>query len=270
VTKVAATIRQVDHEAVILAPAIAGGGNGLNWVAATLDARGMAGSPISRQQGKAYSVGPAADVVSFHCYEGLETAFSHEDRTIERDFSDIRALFEKWEHSTPEFSYVRKEEYWQTEGNYDFFGVMSANRRAAWRMQFLTRGFAAGIRKLMVMDASVPEQAAVRAYIRALPNPFPMLPVTNEVSILIGQPVVFRHPDGADAAVAGVWVVWAKSGTGPATVEIPVIHQRLELVTVDGNSKVCSPVQGRLRLELKGDSNMAPPLLLIDRLLDAK
>jgi hypothetical protein len=265
VTKVAARIKQIDPQALILTPAISGGGNSGSWAEDALDASRMAGSPAFRQRGLPFSIGKSTDVVSFHNYEGLDTAFSKDDRTVERVFSEVRAIFEKWERQAPEFAFPRKGDYWHTEGNYDFLGVMSAERRAAWRIQFFTRGFAAGIRKLAVMDACPREQIAVGSYIRVLPNPFPMLPANKEISILQGQVAAFRHPDGPEPEAGQVWIIWALANTGQAIIEIPTRHPHPEATTVDGKRTILEPVNGRVRLELLGDAKMAPPLLLVDR-----
>jgi hypothetical protein len=265
VTEVAARIKEIDPQAVILAPAIAGGGEGLPWLRQALDAKGLAGSPAFRQTGTPYSIGRATDVVSFHCYEGLETAFSGKGRTLETDFVEIRDLFESWENQPEPFNYRRKMDYWHTEGNYDFVGVMSARRRAAWRVQFMTRGFAAGLRKLAVMDASAAEQAAVRTYIGALPNPFPMSAANAEVRILRGRAVAFKHTDGAGGNAGCVWVVWSAAGAGAATVEIPVLRTAIQLLSVDGGSRTIPAIEGRVRVDLAGDAKMAPPVLVVDR-----
>jgi hypothetical protein len=265
VTKVAARIKKIDPQALILTPAISGGGNSGSWVEDALDASRLAGSPAFRQHGLPFSIGKSTDVVSFHSYEGLDTAFSKDDRTVERVFSEVRAMFEKWERQSPEFAYPRKQDYWHTEGNYDFLGVMSAERRAAWRIQFFTRGFAAGIRKLAVMDACPREQIAVGSYIRVLPNPFPMHPANKEVSVLQGQVAAFTHPDGPELEAGQVWVVWALANTGPATIEIPTRQPHSEATSVDGRRRILEPVNGRVRLELRGDAKMAPPVLLVDR-----
>jgi Cellulase (glycosyl hydrolase family 5) len=265
VTKVAARIKQIDPQALILTPAISGGGNGGSWVEDALDASRLAGSPTFRQHGLPFSIGKSTDVVSFHSYEGLDTAFSRDERTVERVFSEIRARFERWESQPPEFAYPRKEDYWHTEGNYDFLGVMSAERRAAWRIQFFTRGFAAGIRKLAVMDACPREQIAVGNYIRVLPNPFPMLPANKEISVLQGQVAAFRHPDRPEPGAGQVWVIWALANTGDAIIEIPTRQSHLEATSVDGQRRVLEPINGRVRLDLRGDAKMAPPVLLVDR-----
>ncbi|HXE54368.1 MAG TPA: hypothetical protein VN541_15200, partial [Tepidisphaeraceae bacterium] len=186
-TRAAARIKQFDPHAVIVLPATAGGTHALPWIEAALDAHGMPGSPIYRQRNVPYSIGPVADVVSFHCYEGLETAFTGSDRTIVDDFLDVRTAFEKWESRSDGFHFVRKQEYWHTEGNFDFLGILSAKRRAAWRMQFFTRAFAAGIRKVCVMDPSEPERIAVKAYIHALPWPFPMKLADDQVTVTAGR-----------------------------------------------------------------------------------
>ena len=262
VTKAAARIKQINPLAVILAPAVAGGGHGTAWVEEALSGEipGGTSPPTVR-----YSIGRPTEVVSFHCYEGLETSFAGEDRTIERDFSEIRAAFEKWENRVPGLEYVRKEEYWHTEGNFDFLGVLSAKRRAAWRWQFFTRAFAAGIRKVNVMDASAPERPAVRAYVNALPNPFPMAPALDSIRVVRGKAAAFRHQDSPAAGAGQVWIAWAMAGAGDAVLEVPVLRQRVQVVSVDGPSEMVLPTQGWVRLYLPGDAKMAPGRLVVDR-----
>lgn len=265
VTKAAAAIRQVDTQAVIIGPAANIGSQSLAWIESTLDAQALRGSPEFRRHGQAYSIGPILDVVSFHSYEGLDTAFAGEDRTVEVAFSEVRAVFERWLDRAAGFTYPRKEDYWHTEGNFDFLGVLSRERRAAWRVQFLTRAFAAGIRKAMVMDASRPEQTAVRTYIRVLPNPFPMQRANDRVRTLNGTPVVFCHPDNANAEAGRVWVLWATAGSGDADVEVPALRAQVESVLIDGTESSIAVTNGQLRIHLRGETKMAPPVLLIDR-----
>lgn len=265
VTLATARIKAADPQAIIVAPGMAGGKHGLSWLATALDAPAVAGSPAFRAQGKSYSIGPVIDVVSIHNYEGLDSFFSGSPRTIGQVLDDVSAVFEKWEQRSPGFTYSRKREYWHTEGNFDFVGILSAERRAAWRFQFFTRAFASGIRKVCVMDASPSEQRAVRAYVDALPNPFPMLEASNEVSVVHGQIAAFRHPESIEPGASQVWVIWPLAGTGDATVEVPVRRPQAQVVAVDGQSRSVPARNGRVRLELKGDSKMAPALLVIDR-----
>jgi hypothetical protein len=237
----------------------------LDWLEGALDAPGMKGSPTFRARGKPFSIGPVADVVSFHNYEGLDSAFSREPRTVAQVFEDVRNVFEKWEQRAPGFTYAPKQDFWHTEGNFDFLGALSKERRAAWRWQFFTRAFAAGIRKVAVMDPSGPEQTAIRAYTAALPDPFPMLPVTNDVAIMGGQVIAFRHPDAPEPNAGQVWVIWALAGTGAAQVELPVRYPRSELLSVDGQLLTLTPKAQRVRVDLKGDGKMPPPVMLLDR-----
>ncbi len=113
------------------------------------------------------------------------------------------------------------------------------------------------------MDASAAERVAVRAYVTALPNPFPMLSATREIDVLCGHAVGFRHPDPTGSGQ--VWVVWAVANTGAATVEVPVYHQEVEVVSVNGESTPLLAGDGRVRVELRGDTKMSPPVLVIDR-----
>lgn len=265
VTRAAARIKAADPQAVIVAPGIAAGTQGLTWLEQTLDAAAMSGSPAFRTFGKPYSIGPMVDVASLHNYEGLDSFFSGGSRTIGPVLDDVSAVFEKWEQRSPGFNYARKQDFWHTEGNFDFVGVLSAERRAAWRMQFFTRAFAAGLRKVCVMDASVPEQAAVRAYVRTLPWPFPMESADADVIVRRGTVNAFRHRDSAAAETGQVWVLWAAAGAGDAQVEVPVIHQQVTLLQVDGSEIVADSLSHRLTVELKGDRKMAPPVIVVDR-----
>jgi hypothetical protein len=269
-TLAAARIKAADPQAVIVAPALASGKHGLHWLESALDATALAGSPAFRAQGKPYSIGPVADIVSIHNYEGLDSAFAGGSRTIAQVFDDVQAVFEKWEQRVPGFTYPRKQNYWHTEGNFDFIGALSAERRAAWRMQFFTRAFAAGLRKVCVMDASKTEQVAVRAYVKALPWPFPMKPADADLKVLRGRVTAFRHLDGATAEAGQVWVLWAVADTGDAQVEVPVIRERVTLVNVNGSETVAHAPGKRLTVELKGDRKMAPPVIVIDRIIGAK
>jgi hypothetical protein len=263
--KVAAALRRVDPQAVVVGPAANIGPQSLRWIESALDAPAMRGSPEFRKRGQPYSIGPVLDGISFHIYEGLDTAFMGQDRTIGIAFSELREVFQRWENRAPGFTYPRKKEYWQTEGNFAFLGILSRERRAAWRMQFLTRAFAAGIRKVMVMDASAPEQAAVRAYVRALPSPFPMQRVPEGVTPLSGSPVCFCHTDNTNSDAGRVWVLWAAAGTGDAEVAVPCMRERVKIVQVNGSETTLAKVRDRVTIRLGGDSKMAPPVLLIDR-----
>lgn len=265
VTKTARRIRQADPKAFILAPALACGGGDYDWLENTLDAPKLAGSPEFKQRGTRFSIGPAIDGVSFHIYEGLDTAFSGRDRTIERAFTEVRNVFERHEDKLSGQGYARKQEYWHTEGNYDFLGVLPEDRRAAWRFQFMTRAFAAGIRKVVVMDPSKKEQAAVKAYIQALPDPFPMMRATDKLKVLRGKVAAFRHPTRSGKAESQVWVIWALAGTGGAEVELPVLHDHVKTLAVDGHREELSAVKHRIRIPLKGDDKMAAPVIVLDR-----
>ena len=265
VTRAAARIKAEDPRALLLLPATTGGADSPPWIEAALDAQALNGSPAYRQRGLRHSIGPVTGGVSFHSYEGLDSAFSGDSRTIERVLDDTRAAFEAWESRAEGFHFERKREYWHTEGNFDFLGALSAGRRAAWRIQFFTRAFAAGIRKVCVMDASVREQAAVRGYVGALPWPFPMRPADSEVRPLRGHLRAFRHTDAGGTDAGQVWVLWAVAGAGPARAEVPALRARVTLVHVDGTKSEASARGGRITVELEGDAKMAPPVLVVDR-----
>jgi len=264
-TTTAARIKQEDPRAMILLPATTGGGDATDWVRAALDGPGLNGSPEYRRRGVPYSIGPAADGVSFHNYEGMDSAFAGVPRTMERVCDEIRDAFESMESRSAGFPYARKREYWHTEGNFDFLGALSSQRRAAWRIQFFTRAFAAGIRKVCVMDASRRDHAAVKAYVATLPNPFPMRPAEAEVKVVQGQARAFRHPAGEGPGAGCVWVLWAVAGTGDARVDVSAAAGRVTFVQLDGSTTTSQASDQRVTVELKGDEKMAPPVLMIDR-----
>jgi hypothetical protein len=177
----------------------------------------------------------------------------------------MRNVLEQGERRVPGQTYARKQEYWHTEGNFDFVGVLSAERRAAWRFQFFTRAFAAGIRKVCVMDASAAEQAAVQAYVRTLPRPWPMQLAVQEVHVSRGTVLAFRHLDGAEPDEGQVWIVWPAADTGNATVRVPVKQAEVELISVTGQSSRLQASDGWVQIELPGDAKMAPGALVVDR-----
>jgi hypothetical protein len=251
VTKVSRALKRVDPSALVLAPATPVSRSSLAWIAVALD--------------PGWSIDPEIDVVSFHIYEGLDSAFAGEDRDIERAFDEIQTVFVRAESGSPGFAFARKREYWHTEGNFDFLGILSAPRQAAWRMQFMTRAFAAGVAKVCVMDASRAEQVAVRTYVEVLPNPFPMRRMSNQVDVLSGRATVFWHPDQPAPGSGGVWVLWAEAGTGAATVSVPVKRAESMIRQVNGASQVMRAANGRVTIDLRGDAKMPPPVLLLDR-----
>ena len=267
-TRVAARIKQADPRALIFVPATASVRDSWPWIRAALDADGLSGSPEYRRRGVPYSIGTVAKGVSFHIYEGLNTTFSGSDETLERALGELVDVFNQGENRAAGFSYARKREYWHTEGNFDFIGWLSAERRAAWHIQFFTRAFAAGVRKVCVMDASDRERAAVRGYVQTLPHPFPMRPADTEVKLLSGHATTFRHVDGPRPEAGQVWVLWAVAGQGDAQVEVPVLRGRVTLVQVDGSITEHQPSGHTLTVNLKGDSKMAPPVLVVDRPAD--
>ncbi|HTI72201.1 MAG TPA: hypothetical protein VMF06_19650 [Candidatus Limnocylindria bacterium] len=264
-TKAARQLKAVDPQAVVVGPGMAAGKDGLAWLEECLSTETGHGSPSARSAFQPYSIGPVFDVISFHNYEGLDSAFSGSPRTIGQVLDDVEAIMERYENRSPGLSYTRKQEYWHSEGNFDFVGVLSAERRAAWRFQFFTRAFASGVRKVVVMDASQLEQKAVRAYVRCLPHPFPMIPASREIRTIQGQTEAFRHPVGELPSAGWVWVLWPVAGTGNAIIEIPVQNQRIVGINVRDETTPYTPSGGRIRLELRGDDKMAPGIIVVDQ-----
>jgi hypothetical protein len=265
VTLAAAQIRKYDPQAVIVGPGMSAGKEGLAWLGEALNPTTPSTLGASRGAGQGDSIRSVFDVLSFHNYEGLDSAFAGEPRTVAQVANDVRNVFEASLGRTPSTISGTPEEYWHTEGNFDFLGSLSAQRRAAWRFQWFARAFAAGVQKVCVMDASVAEQQAIRAFVRVLPDPFPMVEATREITLHQGRGVAFRHEDVGGPKPGRVWVLWAEPGVGEAIVELPVVHAAVEVVAVDGTVAKLEPQAKRVRLTLSGDRKMAPPLLVVDR-----
>lgn len=265
VTLVSSKIKAADKDAVIAAPGMASGLDGLEWMKQTLDAPGLHGSAIFKQQGKMFSIGPVSDVISLHNYEGLDSAFSGGSRTIGTVLGNVRDVMNAAEQSFPGFTYERKAHYWHTEGNFDFLPLVASQRKASWRFQFFTRAFASGLRKVCVMDPSEEEQAAIKDYVDVLPHPFPMLPAAGEVKTTLGAACVFRHPDGTDPAAGQVWVAWAEPRKGAATIVMPAQRPQVTLIWGNGSRADHAAVDGRVTIDLPGHDHITESVLVIDR-----
>ncbi len=268
-TRVSRAIKSVDPAAVIVLPGCSAGKHGTPWTEAALDAAALRGSPAYREQGVAHSIGPPADAISFHVYEGLDAFFSGQPRPIERVFAERKAVFDRWANRAAGFEYDPAKPYWHTEGNYDFLGLASQTRRASWRWQFFTRAFHAGVAKVCVMDASTAEQTAVRLYVAALPDPFPMHDGAERVRVVAGTPAVFVHDgEDADSVPRRTWIAWNAAGENdpeePAVVEIPVARAHARLLRPAGEEETLAAADGFVRVELPYDDSIAPSVMVID------
>ncbi|HEX7860920.1 MAG TPA: hypothetical protein VF773_11370 [Verrucomicrobiae bacterium] len=266
-TKVAAKIKAEDPLAMIILPGVASGKHKFQWLEQTLHAEALAGSPTFKSNAIPYSIGPIADAVSFHVYEGLDSAFAGQPRTVEVVFDELREIFEVSENRSAEFLYARKQEYWHTEGNFDFIGALSKERRAAWRIQFFTRAFAAGVRKVCVMDASKPEIRAVRAYIDALPWPFPMHRADEAIQAInpSSKPIAYRHLDSSDPQGGQVWIIWTPPGQVDSIIKVPVHRSSVTIIKSDGSKNTQTANDGQVEVRIKADQKMVEPVLVVDR-----
>ena len=242
---------------------MAAGSHGVHWLEQALDAEKRHGSAVFKANNQSYSIGPVTDVVSFHNYEGLDSFFSGKDFTITDAFSQIRAVFEKWENRSPGFEYEPKREYWHTEGNFDFIGALSEERRSAWRWQFFTRAFAAGIRKVTVMDAKPLEQTSVGIFVENLPYPFPMRRMKEGFRVIQGSPILYMHGQETEKGKR-VWIAWAEVDTGDAVIELSLDKLDARLFHVDGREESPSVENGKLRLHLTGDELMPTPVMVVE------
>jgi hypothetical protein len=265
VAKVAARMKEVHPQSLILTPSMMGGDSAIQWIEEALGLHGLVGSSIYMDRAIPHSIGPWTDVVSFHIYEGLDSFFSSEVQTIDRTMAEVREPFRVWQQQQPEADQKKDWPIWHTEGNFDFLGLSSQESRAAWRFQFFARGFSAGVGKIVVMDASEKEQTAVRTFIEVLPDPFPMAPASRDVEVFDGIVQAFRHVDGDPTGNGRVWVLWAANETNGADVAIPTIHDAVRIHYVDGTSGVVPALSGTVRLTLPGGKEISSPVLLEDR-----
>jgi hypothetical protein len=266
-SKVAAKIKAEDPLAMIILPGVASGKHKSQWLEQALHAEGLAGSPTFRSNAIPYSIGHIADAVSFHVYEGLDSAFAGQPRTIEVVFDELREIFEASENRSAKLPFARKHEYWHTEGNFDFVGALSKERRAAWRIQFFTRAFAAGLRKVCVMDPSEPEIRAVRAYTDALPWPFPMHRADEPIQALNpnSNAIAYRHLDGTAPEHGQVWILWTPPGQPDSNIKIPVHQNSVAIIKTDGSKTTQPSNNGHVEVHLKADQKMVAPILVVDR-----
>lgn len=257
--KVAAAIKQADPGAVVAAPAVAAWEGSVPWLEEALGLHGLVGSPTYMKNGELYSIGPWIDVVSFHVYEGMDAIFSSKEVTAGSVMRQVLAPFLAWQEKTE--GAAKGFPCWHTEGNFDFVGVTPQEERAAWRFQFFARSFAAGVAKVVVMDASEKEQAAVKTFVEVLPDPFPIVPAEHQLTVLEGKVVAYRHTEPART----VWVLWAKNGTPGAKVEVPVSGESARIYNVDGRVKTVNSDEGNILVALPGGERISPSVLIEDR-----
>ena len=94
-----------------------------------------------------------------------------------------------------------------------------------------------------------------------------MEPADNRVKGLAGHVTAFHHLDSVAAESGQVWIVWALAGTGNARVQIPVTHDRVKVMNVDGTDSFqnAATTDHQVTIDLQGDSKMAPAVIVIDR-----
>jgi hypothetical protein len=87
----------------------------------------------------------------------------------------------------------------------------------------------------------------------------------DRAAVVSGQPVVFCHQDNTNADAGRVWILWAAADTGEAELALPCIRDQVRSVLVDGTETVLTSSNATVRVRLRGDTKMAPPILLLDR-----
>lgn len=245
-------IRALDPDAVIVGP----GGSGIEeWLDRALTGeRGTA----RYEEGPAYGMGSAFDVVGFIMYEWLAA------QSVDCQCADFRRLFEAHEQDAPD-PYAPKDRYWHVGGGYDLVGLAASIRLANWRWQWFARAFAAGLHKVTLEEWTAREEDGIATWMATLPDPFPMVRASDAVEVVDGAVTAFRHDDRGAGSSGAVWVVWADNGTRRATVRVPVTHDAVIVHSVDGEREAVTAVDGMVELTLIGDEKWSPPVLVEDR-----
>ena len=276
VVKSAAAIKALDPAAVVVAPESNEGlFDDTPFLNAVLEAGAQRASPAYLANGIDYVAGPAIDVPSFHSYEIFREAFP-DDADLASQVALTRAVrtregFAAYEQQT-DHEYAPKAELWHTEGGFGFI-VDDPEGKKHWIIQWLAQGFAFGVTKMTVMDASPEEARAVRTMTCLLPNPLPIADVTQEVGANSDDAFVFRATRNTDGG--STYVTWAR--TGPTnglspTVTLPVSGDDVKVVSWDGNvsaAKVSTdPTSGAKSVTLLLPGAGAPfnaPVFVVDQ-----
>lgn len=255
--KSAARMKELDPEAVVLGPAVAHGEKGTAFLEAVLDASQLVGSDTFVANGQGVGIGPSMDVVSFHIYEG------NNFDCIECRFSELREVVERFE-GQPGFEYERKLEYWHTEGNYQFLKMIREELRANWRWQFFTRAFAAGVRKVNVMDpGNEQELTSIQRYVQLFPDPFPMFDETDNLGLSREEAFAFRHPGRVFGVEGNFWIIWAANGAKDTSLSLPAEGDEVLVLDVDGTETRLPVVGGLVSVPVEA-KKISPPRVVID------
>lgn len=119
--------------------------------------------------------------------------------------------------------------------------VASGNHTVEWLEGALNAAALAGSPTFRKQGKPL-EQTTVKSYIQELPDPFPMLPAPDRLTILDGQVRAFRHPKGPAPEEGQVWVIWAIVDTGDVSVTVPVFHSEVEIINPTGELRSTSAV----------------------------
>jgi hypothetical protein len=272
-TKVAAAIHGADRFALAIAPAMANPttSGAHTFMNAILDKGVQGASPQYLAEHKNYAVGPSIDVVSFHVYELLDGAFNGADfnsTRVENEFNAIRSEVNvaKYEHQAG-FPYAPKREFWHTEGGLDFLGFEPVNVgiKANWVIQFMARGFGAGLTRLVLMDAhQVPdEMVSIHTFDTLLPDPHSLREVTKQLGYDPSVVHVYRATDPKTGK--WIYVAWAENQTTTTSVLLPVRGKAATKVARDGTKSDAPVVSHKVALQLLGLTPFSEPVFLVEK-----
>jgi hypothetical protein len=270
-TRVSRTLHRVDPNALMVSLALndPDSDGAKKFVHAILDKGVQGASPQYVKNKVEYAVGPYMDVVSFHAYEFLDRLWHQGDGDItlvDHQSAVIRGLVNdpKYLRQKP-FTYSPRTEFWHTEGGYDFLGFepIPLARKENWVIQFLARGFGAGVGKLTLQDV---DQApaiidSVHTFTSTVTDPHTLREVTRALGYDPGTVRIFR---GRQAGTGDwVYIAWAANQTAVTSVQLPV-RGAATLVSRSGTRTKANVTGGKVDVQLTGLTPFSEPVFVVE------
>lgn len=267
VVRTAERIKEIDPHALVAGPAIASpiGEGAQHFLEAILDKGVQAASQTYQDNGVEYAVGPSVDVVTFHNYELNDSVFCNCDGTIQPELDAIR---EPWlayaDQPGWEFD-ADNLRFWHTEGGYDFALDEPAGfgRRENWIIQFFARAFSHHVDRVVIQDQhrSPAAQVSVRTMVTLLPNPHPLVEVTEELGYSQDEAYLYRNERASDGG--WTYIAYAENQTAGTTVELPV-RGPAALVRRDGTVEELEVSDGTVTVDLPGLTRFSAPVFVVE------
>lgn len=139
----------------------------------------------------------------------------------------------------------------------------SETKRENWVIQWFCRAFAAGVRKVMVKDASPGMARSVKTMVELLPDPFPMEQVNKRIGVSLESASVYRVERRSDGG--WTYVAWAENGSWlDRSIELPIRSERAFKVSRDGKRKELTVSNGHVHVTLSSGTPFAEPVFVVE------